>query len=184
MDIVTTNATNEVLCDNEWLALHVIRDPGAGIDGYIYSHETRCKGRIIAVLPYPDRPEGRRYLVKSEVTPCWSLEPELSAMTGGYEGGDPEDDAVREMLEETGHAIDRGDLIPIGESFASKSSDTVYSLYGVDLTGREPGEALGDGSRLEAESTTAWLTSAELAKVGDPQVAVMFLRLAHLGIAA
>lgn len=136
-------------------------------------------GRTVAVLPYADRPEGRRYLVKSEVTPCWSLEPELSAVTGGYEGGDPEDDAVREMLEETGYAIDRSDLIPLGESFASKSSDTVYSLFGVDCTGREPGEALGDGSRLEAESTTVWLTSAELTQVGDPHVSVMFLRLIH-----
>jgi 8-oxo-dGTP pyrophosphatase MutT (NUDIX family) len=184
MDTVTTTVTTEVLCDNEWLALLIIRGPEAGIDGYVYSHETRCKGRVIAVLPYADRPEGRRYLVKSEVTPCWSLEPRLSAVTGGYEGRAPEDDAVREMLEETGYAIDREDLIPLGESFASKSSDTVYSLYGVDLTGREPGEALGDGSRLEAEATTAWLTSTELANLGDPQVSVMFLRLAHLGVAA
>ena len=172
--------TTEVLHKNEWLSLHVVRDPEAGVNGYVYSHESRCQGRIGAVLPYRDTPHRREYLLKSEVTPCWSLAPVISAITGGYEGGDIADDAVREMLEETGYEITEGELIPLGESFASKSADTVYTLYSVDLTGRTPGEAIGDGSRLESESLAVWVPAQGLQNIRDPQVAVMYLRLLAL----
>jgi 8-oxo-dGTP pyrophosphatase MutT (NUDIX family) len=174
------------LHDNKWLSLRMVRDPGAGVDGYIYSHESRCRGRIVAVLPYrvvkaPDGPwdplSRIEYLVKSEMTPCWSLDQVLSAITGGYEGGDIEDDAVNEMLEETGYKITRDELIPLGESYASKSADTVYTLFTVDLTDRTPGDALGDGSRLESESAAVWVKEEALVAVLDPQVAVMALRL-------
>jgi hypothetical protein len=175
--------TNETLHANPWVSLHVVRRPEAGINGYVYSHETRCQGRIVAVLPFRDTTVGREWLVKSEVTPCWSLEPSLSAITGGYDGGDIEDDAVHEMAEETGYAITRADLVELGESYASKSTDTVYSLFTVDLTGRSPGVATGDGSRLEAESTAVWVSERELADVRDPQVSVMLVR-AKLAVSA
>jgi 8-oxo-dGTP pyrophosphatase MutT (NUDIX family) len=167
------------LFQNEWLSLCVVVKPEAGVNGYVYSHETRCAGRIVAVLPYADTPAGRRYLVKSEMTPCWSFDQVLSAVTGGYEGGDIEDDAVREMLEETGYSISRDELIPLGWSYASKSADTVYSLFSVDLTGREAGEAIGDGSRVESESAAVWLSAEELLTIADPQVSVMYVRLDH-----
>ncbi|MEU8334832.1 NUDIX domain-containing protein [Micromonospora tulbaghiae] len=171
----------ETLHDNEWLSLRTVRLPERGINGYVYSHETRCRGRIVAVLPYAQTPAGRRYLVRREVTPCWSLDPQLSAITGGYEGGDIEDDAVREVAEEAGYTITRADLLPLGESYASKSADTVYSLFAVDVTGRVQGEAAGDGSRLEAEGSTVWLNAGEVCRVRDPQVGTMVLRLAdHL----
>lgn len=170
-------AVVQTLHENAWVSLKVVRKPDAGVNGYVYSHETRCGGRIVAVLPYRDTPSGREYLVKSEMTPCWGLDQVLSAITGGYEGGDIEDDAVREMLEETGYAITRSELIPLGESFASKSADTVYSLFSVDLTGREAGEAIGDGTRVEAESAVVWTRFGQLAFMKDPQLHVMFVRL-------
>jgi hypothetical protein len=111
------------------------------------------------------------------MTPCWGFDQVLSAITGGYEGGGIEDDAVREMLEETGYAITRDELIPLGTSFASKSADTVYSLFSVDLTGREAGEAIGDGARLEAESAAVWVDAVTLATLSDPQLAVMCMRI-------
>lgn len=173
----------ETLHENQWLSLKLLRAPESGIHGYVYSHETRCNGRIVAVLPirFVDGP-GVEFLIKSEVTPCWGLDFVRSAITGGYEGGDIEDDAVREMLEETGYTITREELIHLGESFASKSSDTVYSLFSVDLTGREAGEAIGDGSRLEAESQAIWVPWEELARLKDPQLSVMFLRLLDIGL--
>jgi 8-oxo-dGTP pyrophosphatase MutT (NUDIX family) len=174
---LTPGPERTILHENEWLSLYLVRRPSAGVNGYVYSRETRCAGRIVAVLPFADTSAGRRYLVKSEMTPCWSFDQVLSAITGGYEGGDIEDDAVREMLEETGYAITRDELIPLGWSYASKSADTVYSLFSVDLTGREAGEAIGDGSRLESESAAVWLTAERLAEVADPQVSVMYLRL-------
>lgn len=176
---MTTRVPTEVetLHANEWLSLRRVRKPEAGVDGYVFSHESRCQGRIVAVLPYRDTPDGRLYLLKSEMTPCWGFHQVLSSITGGYEGGDIEDDAVHEMMEETGYAITRDELIPLGESFASKSSDTVYSLFTVDLTGRTPGEAIGDGSRMESESAAIWVRPAALADIRDPQVAVMYLRM-------
>jgi 8-oxo-dGTP pyrophosphatase MutT (NUDIX family) len=167
----------ETLHDNEWLSLRVVRKPDAGINGYVYSHETRCNGRIVALLPYRDTDDGREYLLKAEVTPCWGFEHFYSAITGGYEGEGIEDDAIRELEEETGYEAKRDELIPLGLSFASKSSDTVYSLFSVDLTGREAGEAVGDGSRLEAESTAVWLPASALVDVWDPQVSAMYVRL-------
>lgn len=178
----------ETLHENGWVSLKVVRKPEVGVNGYVFSHETRCQGRIVAVLPFRvvkaphgpwDSSARPEYLVKSEMTPCWSFDQVLSAITGGYEGGDIEDDAVREMLEETGYAIDRTELIALGESYASKSADTVYSLFSVDLTNREAGEAIGDGSRVEAESAAVWLTEDQLVTVPDPQVATMLLRLRH-----
>lgn len=172
--------TTEVLHHNEWVSLMKVSNPAAGVSGYVYSHETRCQGRIVAVLPFRVIRGKRRawaeFLLKSEVTPCWGMEQVVSAITGGYEGGDIEDDAVREMLEETGYAITRDELIPLGTCFASKSADTVYSLFAVDLTGREAGEAIGDGSRLESESRAVWLEGSDLLAIRDPQVSVMFLR--------
>jgi hypothetical protein len=58
----------EMLHANEWVSLLALRAPEHGMDGYMYSHESRCQGRIVALLPYADTPEGRRYLLKSEVT--------------------------------------------------------------------------------------------------------------------
>lgn len=180
----------ETLHENEWLSLRIVRQPDAGINGYVYSHESRCRGRIVAVLPYrlakpPDGPTNSsvrvEYLLKSEVTPCWGFDQHLSAITGGYEGGDIEDDAVRELLEETGYAVTRADLIDLGECYASKSADTVYSLFSLDLTDRMPGVATGDGSRLEAESSTVWLSAGRLAEVWDPHVSTMYVRL-NLGL--
>lgn len=165
------------LYHNDWVSLRVIRKPEDGIDGYVYSHETRCAGRIVAILPFRDTANGHEFLIKSEVTPCWSLDPVLSAITGKYEGGDIEDDAVREMSEETGYTVARSDLIPLGRTYASKSADTLYSLFAVNLTGLEAGEAGGDGSRLEAESTAVWISESGLYAVRDPQVAAMYLRL-------
>lgn len=169
-------STIEILHKNDWVSLLKVVSPEDGVSGYVYSRETRCDGQIVAILPFRRLPK-RQYLVKSEVTPCWGFTPVLSAITGGYEGGDIKDDAVREMLEETGYTVTRDELIPLGWSRASKSSDTVYTLFSVDLTEREAGEALGDGSRLEADSSALWVGGYELRDVVDPQVAMMYMRL-------
>lgn len=171
----------EILHDNDWLSLKIVRAPEKGVNGYVYSHETRCKGRIVAVLPYMNLETGRFYLVRREITPCWSLELETSALTGGYEGGDIEDDAVREVLEEAGFVITRDDLISLGESYASKSSDTVYSLFAVQISPTsEWVKPSGDGSALEESGFCRWMHESELPTVRDPQVALMALRLAAI----
>src|SRR5947209_16754655 len=107
----------------------IAKKPEAGVNGYVYSHETRCQGRIMAILPFRKVLGTRKpfFLVKLEMTPCWSFDRERSAITGGYEGGDIKRDAIRELYEEAGYTAVPDDLIPLGESYASKSSDTIYS---------------------------------------------------------
>jgi len=175
-----TGVQTETLYENPWLSLRIARAPERGINGYVYSHEARCQGRIVAVLPHRVHNGRRQYLVRVEVTPCWGLDPQQSAITGAYEGGDIEDDAVRELAEEAGYHITRADLIRLGESWASKSADTVYSLFSADLTGKTPGEAAGDGSRLEAEGATVWLDEDAVFGVRDPQVGLMAARLREI----
>jgi 8-oxo-dGTP pyrophosphatase MutT (NUDIX family) len=173
--------TDETLYQNEWVSLKKITAPEKGINGYVYSHETRCQGRIVAILPFKTGGKKFEILLKSEVTPCWNTDiPILSTITGGYEGGDIRDDAVRELLEETGYQVSKSELITLGTSFASKSSDTIYELFSVDLTGKEKSEALGDGSRLEKESVSVWNHPDRIFECKDPQASVMLIRFLNI----
>jgi 8-oxo-dGTP pyrophosphatase MutT (NUDIX family) len=162
------------LYSNKWVSLMQVTDPENGVNGYTFSQETRCQGRIVLVLPFKTEP-FRQYLLKYEITPCWSMKHVLSGVTGGYEGGNIEDDAVREVLEETGYTVTRDELIPLGVCYASKSADTIYSLYAVDLTGKEQGDALGDGEELEQFSE--WVSADKLLSSMDAQVHVAYNRM-------
>lgn len=174
----TMKKGSKELCKNKWLSLMEIKAPELGINGYVYSHETRCNGEIVALLPYRNPSNGvYEYLLKNEMTPCWSFEKTLSAITGGWEGDDIRSDAVKELLEETGYKIEKTDLINLGASYASKSADTIYSLFSVDLTGKEESIPLGDGSRIESESEAIWVKPNKLYEILDPQVSVMYVRL-------
>ncbi len=162
---------------NPWLSLKTVVAPEKGIGGYVFSHEESCQGIKVAVLPYRKTTSGMQFLVKSEVTPCWGLDPVKSAVTGGYEGEDVKQDAVREMLEETGYLITEHMLQDLGTCYASKSADTVYHLFAVDVTDLEQGEALGDGTRLESEALCFWLFLKDTAEIQDAQFQAMVLRL-------
>lgn len=167
------------LKENDWLSLRSVVSPLDGITGYVYSHETRCKGKILAVLGVRYDPEvgEREYLIREEVTPCWGLKPELSALTGGWEGVDIIADAVKELEEEAGYKVDRSSLKTLGTCFGTKSTDTTFYLYTVDLSGLERGEALGDGSKQDSEGEAHWMTYGEvLTTVQDPIVLTMIAR--------
>ncbi len=175
---------NEEVFYNEWISLRKITNVRSGIRGYYYSHETRCNGEIVALLPYRRtiRARGeypvREYLLKSEVTPCWDTKkPILSTITGGKDSDYAKLDAVKELLEETGYQIIYRELIELGTSRASKSSDTIYHLFSVDLTNKEQGEILGDGSELEKRAKAVWVDKKKILECGDPQASVMYLRL-------
>jgi len=157
-----------------WQAKYAEND----VNGYVYSHETRCEGIIVACVPFRTSQDGeKQYLLRSEITPAWGDEPVLSSITGGYEGGSPDDDIIRELDEEAGYEVDRDELIRLGVSFASKSDDTIYHLYSVDLTGKEAKEAHGDGSELETIATMEWVDEDVIQDVMDPQVSVIYTRL-------
>lgn len=169
---------DELLHANEWVSLRKVVAPDLGISGYVYSHETRCGGRIVAVLPFRITPAGLQVMVKCEVTPCWSVdEPIPSALTGGWEGGDPAEDAVRELWEEAGYEATTDELLRLGSCRGTKSTDTVYDLYAVDVTRKVQQEAPGDGTRLESEAETRWLDDDDVNIISDPVVALVYLRL-------
>lgn len=110
----------KILYNNKWLSLIELKDINKGIKGYICSHETRCNGKIVAILPYRSNNEVFEYLLRNEITPCWGIQSELSSITGGWEGGDIKDDTVKELKEEGGYKINKSELIDLGESYASK----------------------------------------------------------------
>lgn len=181
----------KTLYKTDWLSLNVLEDPRPDVDGYVYSHETRCQGIIVAVLPTRLVSSGGQvaieYLLRNEKTPCWDADKlTMSAITGGYDGGSIVSNVVRELVEETGYLMDPADMIFLGTSRASKSTDTVYYLYTVDLTGIDVGKPTGDGSPQETEATNHWVGIVDITQCVDPQVAIMYvreayLRLAHLG---
>lgn len=174
-----SNKNIKEIFHNEWLSLMEIVVPEEDVNGYVYSHETRCDGKIIVVLPFRKNGDKLEFGLRKEVTPCWSLKPEISSLTGGYEGGDPRDTAILELKEEAGFEAKHDELIDLGTSYVSKSSDTVYYLYAIDVTDKKSGEATGDGTKQDAEGTIEWF---ERPQSDDPQVAVIYLRLLrHFG---
>lgn len=169
--------TDEVLHSTEFLELRVIKKPADGIDGYVYSHEKRCDGKIIVTLPFRTVGSKTEYLLRNEVTPCWGLKSEISSITGGFEPEKGiEGTAVLEIEEEAGYEVAEKDLINLGTVRGTKSSDTVYHLFAVDLTDvKKTTEAKGDGSVLESKASCEW--SESLNECQDPFAYVAYVRL-------
>lgn len=166
--------------EDEWVSLRTVIAPTHGIKGYTFSHETRCKGNIIAVLAYRwvEETTNKQYLIRSEVTPCWGLEPQFSALTGGWEGGAFVEDAVRELAEESGYLVEPPYMHKLGTCFGTKSTDTVFHLFSVDLTGHEQHPYHGDGSKQDSEGTAHWVDAEFIYQnVKDPIVHVMLGKL-------
>lgn len=172
------DATVETLADNEWLTLHTLKAPHMGINGYIFSHEVRCKGQIVAILPYRRVAKDEwEALLRDEVVPPWGLSSSVCSITGGcdHEDEEPVEVAKRELKEEAGYDVPLEAFHSLGTCRGTKSTDTVYHLFGVDVTGEEAGEATGDGSQLEDEASTVW--SSEPETCDDPLVSVMWARI-------
>jgi len=160
---------------DKWMEMRIITDDDNDVHGYSYSHEKSCDGKKIVILPFRRENNGTEYLLRREVTPCWGLKPVVSSITGGYEGGDLIDTVVKELQEEAGYLVDKNDIIHLDSMFGIKSSDTIYFIYTVDLTGKQKGEATGDGSELEKKAYCYWTKDISQAK--DPFVYAAFVKL-------
>jgi len=120
---------------NKWVSLKKKCSP---TEDYTYSHEDRCEGKIVAVLPFVPDSAGMdtRVIARMEFTPPWGLDRlHLSSITGGIDKGEePLRSAARELQEETGITMPEDAFISLGTVRGSKSSDTVYYLFAVDVT--------------------------------------------------
>ena len=80
------------------------------VNGYVYSHEKRCDGQIVAILPYQRIGNTLELLFRLEDTPYWSKQnfPDVCpcSFTGGVDPGmNPIDTAVKELAEESGYGL-------------------------------------------------------------------------------
>lgn len=165
---------HDLLYDNKWIQLRET-------DNYVYSHESRCNGKIIAVLPFIPKPF--KYLARYEGTPCQANGViKFCAITGGVEHDDPIATTLLELKEEAGVVATADELIDLGTVYPSKSQDTVIYLYGIDITGKTwTTTPTGDGSEHE-RTAYCELSSDQLSLINgqDPLNIVMFSRLIAL----
>lgn len=174
---------SKLLCDDKWIQLKSVVCPEQNINGYTYSHEIRCNGHIVSILPFRMRFSTENspleFLLRVEATPCWEfINPIPSSITGGIEDNEtPEETAIKELREETGYAVSLSDLIPLGISYSTKSSDSVYHLFSVDLSKKIASYELETETELEKTSSCVWVGKDKLVECMDPFVAQCFVRL-------
>lgn len=173
----------QILYKTNWISLRRIIDKELGINGYDYSHEDRCNGRIVAILPYRYSSLFRtpEYLLRKEITPCWDIKKSMiSSITGGVEGNNTtRQTAIIEIAEEAGYEIENKQLNYLGECYGIKSSDTIYYLFTVDLTGfKKTLDGSGDGSELELKAKCYW--TSDINDAVDPLVYVMYYKVHQL----
>jgi ADP-ribose pyrophosphatase YjhB (NUDIX family) len=160
-------------------------NPEKGIDGYEFLHEDRCNGFIVSILPYRvvDNLEGRDspydFLLRHELTPCWDTDFNIySSITGGVDYMHTAiQTAKKELEEEAGYIVEETDLVFLGSSYGTKSSDTIYLYFTVDLTNKEGYKAKGDGSYLESKATCLWVEDIGISE--DPLTYVAYHKLRH-----
>ena len=128
---------------------------------YEYSHESRCDGQIVAVLPVS---LNHGMLIRRELTPCWGEGYKLTSITGGWEKSKhatPIDTVLAELREEAGVVLnDETCVRSLGTCRGGKSSDTLYHLFLVDLSDENLWEQVlpeTDGSVLEAKEYSEWV---------------------------
>lgn len=144
---------------------------------YIYSHESRANGKLVAILVYDSsRPDA--VLGRYEICPAHDdASPQLCAITGGVEKGKtPIESAITELREEAGYYADECDILSLGEVRPSKSADTVTYLYAFDANGKAQHKVTGDGSEYELGAYCKWVSKKQAILCKDPLMALMIAR--------
>lgn len=165
-----------ILHENKWISLRTIK--GKNYE-YTFSHEVRCGGRIVAILPYVICGDGTiEYLIRKEITPCWGPGHHISSITGGVENNNPLATAVHELEEESGFIVEPEELFHVGTCKGTKSTDTEYDLYAIRIhRGTIRVSAKGDGTELEKQAYCTWVSEKELINAADPLLYVMHFRI-------
>ncbi|MDX2162922.1 MAG: NUDIX domain-containing protein [bacterium] len=162
---------DKVVCETPFVSL-IERD------GYVFSHENRCDGQIVAILPFKGKGKRRQYLARLEVCPAHSPHIEPCSITGGVNPGEGvRETALHELLEEAGYTVQDADLIALGTVRPSKSADTTVHLFAVNIKGMQAGIATGDGTKFEEGAGTAWVDYAQAMDNKDPLFITAIARL-------
>jgi hypothetical protein len=181
------NYTDEVLHKGSHTELRVRR--GDNVNGYEYIHEHRCDGHIVSMLPVHPK---HGMMIRKELTPCWGEGPFINSITGGWERDihpTPIDTVVAELREETGIVLhDENVIKSLGTVRGTKSSDTMYHLFLIDLSDDNYEELEPEpDSELEKHEYCEWTPSASRGNClladatwiwhgSDPMLYVMYTR--------
>ena len=166
------------LCRNKWVSLKRMIGPTGE---YTYTHEDRCGGRIVSVLPFRHTSNGTLILAREEFTPPWGVEKlHLSSITGGVDSAseDPSLAAARELSEEAGYTVPSSALISVGTVRGAKSSDTMYHLYLADVSSMPlvDQEAERGEDENEKRARNVWIPS-NVMDAADPMLLVLARKL-------
>lgn len=155
--------------ENKWINLKCRKMSfGGKTYDYIYSHETRCAGNIIIVLPTRKNIKGEiEYLLIREHNPLFGYN--YTVITRGAEGTLEKDirlQAEKELYEEAGFVLG----VRLVDTLTSiKSSDTKYWIFTAIADGALPNSVEGDGSIDELFTVKKWVDkSAAIKLLKDP----------------
>ncbi|WP_324655133.1 NUDIX domain-containing protein [Bacillus paranthracis] len=172
------------LFHSKWLALQEKTLDNGG--KYIYTTAPWCNSEGVAILPYKRVVVNNwghtemQFLGRYELCPSHSDKLELGAIMGGMdkEGEEPIVTAWRELIEEGGLKVPVDNIMYLGTSMPSKSSDNIMYLYAVDIDkGFEEVEATGDGTLIEEGGYSKWISLSELVNAKEPLLQTMYLRM-------
>lgn len=176
-------STEKVLFESKWVTVVEKTLPNGG--KYIYTKADWCNSHGVAILPYRrSKKSGHNIevLARFELIPSHSDDLELGAIMGGcdHAGEEPVVTAWRELMEEGGYKVPIENIIDLGVSRPSKSTDSTMHLYAVNVNlGHEEVEATGDGTLVEEGGYSKWISLDEMIYANEPLLQTMYLRLLH-----
>lgn len=144
---------------------------------YIYSHDTYSSGRRVLILPYRKHLGGHEFLLRRELIPCWDQAADTCAVSTRVKDDNVEETIIKELMDLTGYDIAPSELMHLGLCMGSKTSDTVYELYTVDLSDRASEEL--PYHIVEGEHSF-WGKDDDILKSIDAQLITCYTRLMHL----
>lgn len=143
---------------------------------YIYTHEEISNGNRIVVLPFRKKRGGRQFLLRREYIPCWDSHTDVCGISSKVIDDNPELTAIKEIEKDTGYIVKASELIQLGVVSASKSSDTTYYLYGLDLSKKDK-----ENEKLEIEEDISfWGDENDIMDSIDAQLVACFGKLRYL----
>ena len=158
-----TNLKSKILYKAPWLELHVSSRKfyfaqRKGINSTAVLCFRKTKHGFEFLMRYQPLPviELKNYKLNKALYPC--------PITGSLEKNEtPDQNVVKEILEESGYKITKKNLVDCVLATASTQMNEVVFHYLADLTGvKQATNKLGDGSYFENISENKWISQKQL----------------------